>query len=185
MHENKNKRVLCHVCRHKDRRAIDNAILDGRPLKDISAATGISKGAISRHKLSHLAQEVAKSLGTLSFDSMPDVENLPVLHASVPPIEDIAAQIKYLYVSVVNVMTKCEKNEDFGTAVKANKQALSCLDLFFKASEELIRYQRRGSATNEAEVLRREILRALTPFKEAKIEVAKAMLNVTKDDKKQ
>lgn len=175
-------RVLCHVCRHKDRRAIDNAILEGKPLKIISEATGISIGAVSRHKLNHLAKEVAKSLGTLRFDSMPDVENLPVLHASVPPVEDIAAQIKYLYLRVINIMTKCEEKSHYSAAISANKQALRCLDLFFKASEELVRHQTRGSSVNDVDMLRREILKALTPYKEAKLEVAKAMLKLTKDE---
>ena len=185
MTDKKNKRVVCHVCRHKDRRAIDNAILDGKSLTVISKVIGISVGAISRHKLNHLAKEVAKSLGAVSFDSLPDVENMPVLHAAVPPIEDIVAQIKYLYVSVVSVMAKCEKRSEYSTAIMANKQALHCLDLFFKASEELVRYQKRGSTVNDVDVLRREILKALTPFKEAKIEVAKAMLKITKDDNQQ
>lgn len=174
--------VVCHVCRHKDRRAIDNAILEGKQLKVISEASGISIGAISRHKLNHLAREVAKSLGTLKFDSMPDVENMPVLHASVPPIEDIAAQIKYLYLNDINLMKKCTELGEHQAAISASKQALSCLSLFFKASEELVRYQNRGDSVGDADVLRREILKALTPYKEAKLEVAKAMLKLTKDD---
>jgi len=176
-------KTQCHVCRHKDRRAIDNAILEGRPFRGISKVTGISVGAISRHKLNHLAQEVAKSLGEISFESMPDVENSPVLHASVPPIEDIAAQIKYLYLRVVNIMASCEKEKKYHTAIVANRQALRCLDLFFKASEELVDYQNRTSKKDDVGILRREILKALSPYKEAKIEVAKAMLKITQNDK--
>lgn len=172
---------VCHVCSHPQRRAIENAILDGKSYKAISRASGVSVGSLSRHKNNHLAKEVAKSLGTLRFDSLPDVENLPVLHASVPPIEDIAAQIKYLYVSAVSFMNACEKKGNYSGAISSNKQALTCLDLFFKASEELVRRQKRDTTVSDVDILRRDVLKALTPYKEAKLEVAKAMLKITQD----
>lgn len=63
----------CGVCSHKKRKAIDQELLDGRPLRDISARYGPSRSALNRHRahivqtltLAHEAAEAVRADGLL------------------------------------------------------------------------------------------------------------------------
>jgi hypothetical protein len=45
---------LCSVCTHPARATIDDGLVTGQSLRAISAAYGVSKSAVDRHKESHL-----------------------------------------------------------------------------------------------------------------------------------
>jgi hypothetical protein len=45
---------LCSLCTHPARATIDDGLVTGQSLKALSAAYGVSKSAVDRHKESHL-----------------------------------------------------------------------------------------------------------------------------------
>ena len=53
----------CTICRHADRQEIDEALLDGRPLRNIAEIfSGIGTSALHRHKQAgHLAEVLVKA----------------------------------------------------------------------------------------------------------------------------
>lgn len=53
----------CSICRHKQRRAIDRALIGGTPQTEIAREHGVSQAALSRHLHRHLGPEVAHALG--------------------------------------------------------------------------------------------------------------------------
>jgi hypothetical protein len=50
---------ICGVCDHPQHLDIDNALSAGGTVRDISARYGISKSAVHRHKVAHLAPKIA------------------------------------------------------------------------------------------------------------------------------
>jgi transposase len=49
----------CTVCRHRDVAAIDAALLEGAPYRDIAGRFHVSKAAVERHRASHLSATLA------------------------------------------------------------------------------------------------------------------------------
>lgn len=50
----------CTICRHKERDAIDLALLEGQPLRDIARQFNVSRAALDRHK-DHLPGQLVKA----------------------------------------------------------------------------------------------------------------------------
>jgi hypothetical protein len=50
---------LCTVCSHRERDAIDRALIDGEPNQRIATAHGLTESAIRRHRDRHLARLLA------------------------------------------------------------------------------------------------------------------------------
>jgi hypothetical protein len=53
--------MTCSICRHAARHEIDQALIDGAPLRDIAGRHGLAKSAVARHKADHLAALLAKA----------------------------------------------------------------------------------------------------------------------------
>jgi hypothetical protein len=53
--------MACKACVHPSRDQIDRRLIDGTPLRDIAASTGLSLGGLSRHR-THLRQTLGLAL---------------------------------------------------------------------------------------------------------------------------
>ncbi len=51
----------CTVCSHRDREAIDQALVSGEPFRHIATRTGTSTAALQRHKHDHVPRSLAKA----------------------------------------------------------------------------------------------------------------------------
>ena len=52
---------ICSVCRHSDREAVEQATIEGEPLRAIARQFQLSKDAIARHKAEHLPKTLVKA----------------------------------------------------------------------------------------------------------------------------
>lgn len=54
----------CSVCGHTQRAAIDRALVNGEPLRDIAGRFGVAKSSLDRHKADHLPATMVKAKET-------------------------------------------------------------------------------------------------------------------------
>jgi hypothetical protein len=59
---------VCTICTHPARATIDDGLVTGQSLRAISAAYGLSKSAVDRHKDSHLPPSIrSEPISSVSF----------------------------------------------------------------------------------------------------------------------
>lgn len=151
----------CTVCTHKKITEIERDMVDRRPVKDMMAEYGVSKSAIYRHRTKHLASAIARHIR----DGI----------SSKRPMESIATQLMFLYGRAISTMDQCDRASDFQTSIRAQKQALSCLETFFKASETLYKISSEEDDSRDEARFRKAILDALEDHPEAKVAVSMAI----------
>ncbi len=61
----------CTACAHPDRKAIDEALITGLPLREISRRWGVSKDAASRHR-KHVTPALARVVSRRRADAGPE-----------------------------------------------------------------------------------------------------------------
>lgn len=161
----------CSICTHDQKQAIDQAIIENKPINEIIALYGVSKSSLYRHKKSHLADSIAKQIQAVGIGMLEDSNcSDGSLEA-----ETIAAQLKYLYGAALKTMDSCERNSDYITSIKAQRQALSCLETFFRAAETLYKMKASKRTISDAEKMRSVIMEALESHPTARASVAEAI----------
>jgi len=161
----------CSVCNHKEKEAIERDILDKRLVTEIQAEYNVSRSSIYRHISKHLPSSVAEHIKNSNLDSLSSIRSTDSKDAAI----SVAEQLQYLYGRALATMDNCEKSKDYQTSIRAQRQALSCLEIFFKASESIYKLKNDSKTVGEAEVMRKIILEALKDHPEARLAVAKAI----------
>jgi len=157
----------CKVCRHKDRLKIDEAIIAGQTLASLSSKAGVSEASLHRHKTRHMDIQIITSSTLKAPIRVPVKEDTHM--------GNIAHRVGSLYLKSVRLMEKAEKGGNLSVAVAANKQALNCLEVYFKSSEVAYSLKKRIDAEESMAKLRGAVLEALAKFPEAKLAVARAL----------
>lgn len=161
----------CTVCRHHDRIKIDTAINAGASLKGISEKSGLSMSALHRHRTSHMDHRVV----------MTTKKTLPkTIKKSDPRVGDFAHQVGHLFTRSLQIMDKAEDAEQWPSAVAANRQALNCLEVYFKASEVAYKMKNKDKDKVSVEKMRGVILDALKEHPEVRVKVADALSKIDK-----
>ncbi|WP_322508018.1 hypothetical protein [Anaerolinea sp.] len=151
----------CTICNHAERQAIDKALLDGEPLRNIAQRFGTSTTALVRHKAAHLPQTLSKAK-----------EAVQVAHA-----DDLLSQMEALQQKTLAILSKAEGRDDHATALRAINEARRNLELLAELTHELNRNPQVNILLSPDWVrLRSLILAALLPYPEARQRVAAALL---------
>jgi len=150
----------CSVCEHEKVEAINQAIINNEPLRDIARQHFLNKDAIARHRDNHLPGAMTKAQ---EAEEVTQANNLLV-------------QVEELRAKAWEILNKAEQKRDLKTALQGVREAKGCLELLAKLQGEL---QQEGTINitlaPEWLELRAVILQTLEPFPEAKIRLTEAL----------
>jgi hypothetical protein len=156
----------CTICSHQDRQSIDQAIVEGETLRRIGAKWGVSVDALKRHK-KHLSQALVESARA----------------EVVANADDLLAQIESLQQKTLYILAEAESKSNYQLALKAIAEARRNLELLAELTHELDRSPKMNILLSPDWVrLRGLILEALSPYPEARLRVAQAVMEVTHAD---
>ena len=150
----------CTIGRHAERAAIDSALVERRPFRDIAGQHKVSKSALVRHFDDHLPSSLVKA------QEATEAAQADALLAQVVDLRDKA----------LGVLEQAEASEDLRTAVSAIREARGCVELLGKLAGQL-----KDSPTinvilmPEWRELQTAILKALAPHRDARLAVTTAL----------
>src|SRR3712207_3703839 len=98
----------CSVCQHRERGAIDRALVAGEPARTVASRyVTLGRMAVQRHKENHLPASLVKAQ-----------EAAEVAHA-----DDLLSQVRDLRDKALGILTKAERAGDLKTALLAIREA--------------------------------------------------------------
>jgi hypothetical protein len=109
----------CTICGHRNRPAIDQALLTGRSQSSIASEFTLSRDALSRHYLRHVSVEAA------------DGSAPPASETADGPV-DLVGSVASLQARVMALLKKAERDRDLRGALAAVREAAGLLMLLGK-----------------------------------------------------
>ena len=113
--------MVCTICRHEGREAIDRALLGGETLRNIAERYGVSTTALHRHK----ARDISKALVRAA-------EAQEIAHD-----RDLLERVRDLVESAHGILATAEARGDHRTALAAIREVRGTLELLGKITGEL------------------------------------------------
>ncbi len=161
---------VCTICTHAEHDAINAALVGTASIRDIAALYRVSQDALSRHKADHLPLTVAKAEATRQVEQARGVvaEGL-----------DVVAQLRAINSVTMHVLKEARDRHDGELALKAVDRVQRQIELQAKLLGDLDeRPQINILVAPEWLAVRTVLLRALTPYPEARTAVAAALTGV-------
>jgi hypothetical protein len=154
----------CSVCTHPEVEKINAALVAGdSSFLAIAALFGVSDSALRRHKKNHLPATLARAQDA----------------AEVAQADDLLGQVKELRDKAYGILLKAEAAGELRTALAAIREARGCLELLARLLGELQEQPVINVLLSPQWVtIRTVLLHALTPFPEARVAAAAALLEV-------
>ena len=155
----------CTVCAHEERATIDQALINGKSLRNVSKQYGVTDAALFRHNANHLPTDLAMAH---------DAKN-------VARADDLLSHVQELQARAMSILDQAEGSGDLRTALSAIREARGNLELLAKLLGKL---QQEGTTNVNILIapawleIRAAILTALTPYPEARLSVAGALTKV-------
>lgn len=154
----------CSVCSHRDRHAIDAALVAGTPsLRELGAQYGLGPTALYRHQQGHLPPHLVKAAAA---EEASDADML-------------LGQCRGLYAKSVGILKSAEAAGDLRTALSGIREARGCLELLAKLLGQLdTRPIINISTAPEWVQLRGTIVEVLQRYPDAAVAVADELLRL-------
>jgi len=147
----------CTVCRHADRPAIDQALINHLPYRDIARRFGLSKDAAVRHHDEHLPELLVKAKEA----------------EEAAQADDLLSEVQALRSKALSLLGQAEEAGDLRTALLGVREARACLELLAEISQQLDRRPVLNVlALPEWLSVRTALLDTLQGFPEARVAVA-------------
>jgi hypothetical protein len=151
---------VCTVCEHRDREAIDRALVGSASNRSVASLYDVSEAAVRRHKANHLP---AKLVMAERAAEMAEADNL-------------LDQVRDLQSRTLAILEAAEETRQHRTALGAIREARSNLELLAKLLGELdSRPTVNILVSAEWLELRAVIVGALEPYSEARGAVLRAI----------
>jgi hypothetical protein len=151
----------CTVCTHPDRPAIDQALVNRRPFRDIARHFGVGKDAAVRHFDEHVAASLTKAHEA----------------AEVAQADDLLTQVVTLRDRALGILDRAEDAGDLRTALRGVAEARACVELLAELSRQLDRRPTLNLlVAPEWLVVRSTLLEALRPYPQAREAVTARLL---------
>ena len=151
----------CTVCTHPDAPAINQAMVNRRPFRNIAQQFGVSVWAALRHHDEHLPEALALAKGA----------------ADVAQADDLLAQLRALRSKAMALLLAAERAGDIRTALAGVREARSTLELLLEIEQ---RIDRRPTVNlllaPEWLAVRSTLIQVLGPYPEARQAVAAALV---------
>ena len=153
----------CTICTHKQRTAIDEALVAREPFRNIAARFKVSTSALVRHSDDHLPSSLLKA------QKAREAADADALLAQVVDLRDKA----------FGIFDKAEGSDDLRAAVSAIREARGCVELLAKLAGEL----KDAPTVNivlsaEWLTVQAAVLKALEPHPAARLDVASELERV-------
>ena len=153
----------CTICTHKEREAIDQALVAREPFRTIADRFGVKKTSLIRHSDDHVPAELVKAKDA----------------ADVASADDLLAQVVGLRDKALAILTHAETAEDWRAAIAAIREARGCVELLGKLAGQL----RDAPTVNlfltaEWREVQTAVLAALEEHPDARLAVAGALSQV-------
>jgi hypothetical protein len=113
----------CTVCSHPDRPAIDQALVNRRPFRNIAQQVGVSVWALLRHHDAHLPEMLLKARAA----------------EEVARADDLLEQVRALRSKSLALLGKAEAAGDLRTALAGVREARACVELLAEMVQALDR----------------------------------------------
>ena len=153
----------CTVCKHKERAAIDTALLGGASFRDLAGQFRLSKTSLCRHKGEHLPRELSKAHEAHQISAA----------------DDLLRQVQDLQTRALTILRKAESGGDLRAALGAIREARGNLELLARLLGELKEGPTVNVLVSPAWLsLRTVILRALEGFPEARLKLSQTLSEV-------
>jgi hypothetical protein len=151
----------CSICQHPDRPAIDMALANHKPFRDISCRFSVGRMAVLRHHDDHLPELLTKAQAA----------------EETARADDLLEQLRALRTKSLQLMLAAEKAGDLRTALAGIREARACVELL----AEMVQAIDRRPTLNllvapEWLATRAALLEALGPYPEARGAVAARLL---------
>jgi hypothetical protein len=158
---------VCTICAHLERAAIDQALVNNEPLRDIAGRFGLTKSSVERHKAEHVPVLLTKAKEA----------------QTVADADDLLRQAGALRSKAMSLLLKAEQAGDYRTALAGVREARGCLELLGKLQGQLSDGANINVIVAPAWIeLRAVIMDALQAFPEARTAVAARLLAVEDGD---
>jgi hypothetical protein len=153
----------CTVCVHGDRPAVDQALVNHRPYRNIAAQFRLSTSALVRHHDDHLPEALTKAKAA----------------ADVAQADDLLAQLRALRSKAMALLLKAEQAGDIRTALAGVREARATLELLLELSQRIDRRPTLNLlVAPEWLATRSVLLDALAPYPEARSAVAASLVRL-------
>jgi hypothetical protein len=151
---------VCTVCEHRDREAIDRALVGDASNRSIASLYDVSEAAVRRHKANHLPAKLVMAEQA----------------AEVAEADNLLDQVRDLQSRTLAILEAAEETRQHRTALGAIREARSNLELLAKLLGELdSRPTVNILVSAEWLELRAVIVGALEPYSEARGAVLRAI----------
>jgi hypothetical protein len=153
----------CTICTHKQRTAIDKALVARQAFRHIAKRYSVSTAALVRHSDDHLPSSLLKA------QAAREAANADAL----------LAQVVDLRGKALSVLEKAEGSDDLRAAVSAIREARGCVELLAKLAGELKDAPTINLVLSaEWLTIQGAVLRALEPHPAARLDVASELERV-------
>jgi hypothetical protein len=154
----------CSVCTHPQVEKINAALVAGdASVRSLASLYAVSESALRRHKSNHLPATLARAQDA----------------AEVANADGLLNQVEDLRSKAYSILLKAEAAGDLRTALAAIREARGCLELLARLLGELQEQPVINILLSPQWVtIRTVLLDALTPFPEARVAAAAALLEV-------
>lgn len=154
---------VCTICTHPERAAIDAALVEGEPLRDIARRVAVSKDALARHKADHVPGHVAKAHEA----------------EAVAEADTLLDQLTSLQRKALDLLEKAERGGDYKTALAGVREARACIELLLEVEGELDRRNVTNIIVNPQWIaIRGVLITALQDHPDARLAVADALVAI-------
>jgi len=152
---------VCTVCVHDDRPAVDQALVNHRPYRNIAAQFRLSTSALVRHHDDHLPETLARAKAA----------------AETAYADDLLDQVRALRNKSLSLLLAAEKSGDLRTALAGVREARASLELLAEMSQAIDRRPTLNLLiAPEWLATRTALLEALGPYPDARAAVASALV---------
>jgi hypothetical protein len=147
----------CTVCMHPDKPAIDQAMVNRRPFRDIARHFGVGKDAAVRHHDACLPEMLTRAKAA----------------SETAQADDLLAQVKGLRGKALALLLKAEQSGDLRTALRGVAEARACVELLAEMMQAIDRRPVVNVLISQEWLLvRSTLLDVLRPYPDAREAVA-------------
>jgi hypothetical protein len=150
----------CTICAHPEHHAINVALVNRDPYRNITQHYGVSKYALTRHAKEHLPELLARAKDAVE----------------IAEADSLLDRVEGLYKRTEAILEAAESNSEWALALAAIRECRGNLELLGRVTKELESAPTFNLLLNPEWIeLRALIVRAVEPFPEARDSILRAL----------